>query len=169
MMLPAMLMIYIRVKQDWTETGATWNTYDGTNNWTTAGAGNVTDDRGSTALGVLSGGIGTRTIVLNTTGVSLVQDWIDGDVSNYGITIQDYSESEGMGFDSRDNGTASNTPRLCITFSDGPSTLVTLVSSNLTVANNFATNATGELDIGDLNLNVTGNMTNAGSLGRRHQ
>src|SRR3990167_4779758 len=33
-----------RSKRAWTETGATWNKYDGTNNWATAGGGTNADD-----------------------------------------------------------------------------------------------------------------------------
>jgi RHS repeat-associated protein len=43
------LCVY-RVKQNWTESGATWNSYDGTNPWNTAGAYSV-DDVEQTSVG----------------------------------------------------------------------------------------------------------------------
>jgi hypothetical protein len=43
------LCVY-RVKQNWTESGATWNSYDGTNPWNTAGAYSV-DDVEQTSIG----------------------------------------------------------------------------------------------------------------------
>jgi len=37
-------------RTNWTEAGVTWNKYDGTNNWTTAGGDYTTDDQSSASL-----------------------------------------------------------------------------------------------------------------------
>ena len=34
------------------------------------------------------------TIDLNASGKAVVQDWIDGDLSNYGLTVQNYSGTD---------------------------------------------------------------------------
>ena len=43
-----------KLSRAWTESGATWNTYDGTNNWGTAGAGADGTDRVSTISAALT-------------------------------------------------------------------------------------------------------------------
>jgi hypothetical protein len=40
-----------RLLRAWTEAGATWNKYDGTNDWGTAGAGNTSNDREAANIG----------------------------------------------------------------------------------------------------------------------
>lgn len=70
-----------RVLQAWTESGATWNTYDGTNNWNTSGCLGAGTDRLSTTESV--------TAIASTTGqyyaldcTSLVSDIVDGTISS---------------------------------------------------------------------------------------
>jgi hypothetical protein len=78
-----------RLLRNWTEAGATWNTYDGSNNWGTAGATNASD-RSATASGSV---VITETDygyyeVQDAQLIADVQDMLDGAVSNYGWVIE---------------------------------------------------------------------------------
>lgn len=56
-----------RVYRAWTEAGATWNKYDGTNNWGTAGCDNTTSDRSAVSMGSVITGLGWKSISLDLT------------------------------------------------------------------------------------------------------
>jgi RHS repeat-associated protein len=64
-------------------TGRTWNTYDGTNVWTTAGG-----DIDSTASASASAG-GSGVGWYHWYPTELVQNWVDGSNSNYGVILKD--------------------------------------------------------------------------------
>jgi hypothetical protein len=106
--------------RDWTETGANWFTYDGTNAWTVPGAGGVGTDRGSTVLGSFRGPTlnATTQSALNRTGVKLVQEWVRGLRPNRGFIIQDYADSTTDGVQFRESG-LTNSPGLVITYNEG--------------------------------------------------
>jgi YD repeat-containing protein len=71
-----------RVTRDWT-TGASWNSYDGTNPWTTPG-GDFDPTPAATATVPAHHGGWTE-----WSATSLVQHWVDGSLPNYGVAIQD--------------------------------------------------------------------------------
>lgn len=113
------------VLRNWTEMGATWETYDGTNNWGTAGAQNTASDRNTTVFGTLqddvAGSGNTFVIELNSDGIDLVQDWVDGTKSNYGFIVQNYTPLDGGDFYSREQGTVAYRPKLTIAYTGGTS------------------------------------------------
>jgi hypothetical protein len=80
---------------------------------------------------------------LNANGVGVVQGWINGALSNYGLTMQNYygSTSNAVYFSSSENGTVANRPRLNVTYcvaSTGPiintTSSLSAFSSNIGVA-----------------------------------
>ena len=79
--------------------GATWLLYDGVSGhtWGTSGAANTTSDREDTTLwGATTSSFsstGSKTVSLNPSGIALVQGWIAGTTSNYGVTMQNYSST----------------------------------------------------------------------------
>lgn len=77
-----------RMKRAWTETGATWNKYDGTNDWATAGGGTNSLDVDFTAFGNVAvtnpPTSGWHEISLTA---SMVQDWFDGTFTNNGLML----------------------------------------------------------------------------------
>lgn len=85
-----------RVLRNWTEAGATWNTYNGVNAWGTVGCGNnTTDYDGSVVWGSLSFSasetVGTvKGISLNT---SEFKKWLDGTYQNYGLLLKMQTET----------------------------------------------------------------------------
>lgn len=86
---------YIDIHQclrNWTEAGATWNKYDGTNYWTTAGCGSAGNDYNSTiidSINTISSANQWRTFVLMGTGADnpLTLNW--GDTVNLFIKAKE--------------------------------------------------------------------------------
>jgi hypothetical protein len=120
-----------------TDDGATWLTYDGTNSWGTSGAANTTSDRYNTNLwgaGTSSfSSTGTKTVSLNSDGISVVQGWIAGSTSNYGVTMQNYSSTSGsddLQFASSEN-TSYAGPTLNITYCASTTTPTIATSGSL--------------------------------------
>ena len=118
-------------------TSANWNTYDGSNTWGTGGAANTSSDRYNANMwgaGTTSfSSTGSKTVNLNTDGVSVVQGWINGSTTNYGVTIQNYSTTSGsddLQVSSSENTTVANRPKLNITYCVGGATTHTLSISN---------------------------------------
>ena len=104
------------LKRNWVETGATWNQYASGSNWLIAGA-KGTSDRGTTVLGTMTApAIGKRTITLNAAGIALVQSWVNSPSTNNGIIIDDLIVADGVIFYSRNALTASNRPKLTVTY-----------------------------------------------------
>ena len=110
------LSVY-RSLRAWTESGSTWNKYDGTNNWGTAGADNTTTDREATAIGTVSVGasptIGAGIdIPLNA---AAIQEMVRGTFANNGFVLRVNTESDdGIVYASSDNATPSYRPKLVI-------------------------------------------------------
>jgi len=104
------------LKRSWSETEATWNKDASGDEWQTPGA-KGTSDRGTTVLGtVAASSIGKRTVDLNADGVALIQSWVDSPSKNQGFMLYDGSETDGLAFDSSEASTASNRPKLTITY-----------------------------------------------------
>lgn len=86
--------VYRVIRSGWTELGATWNKYDGTHEWGTAGCGNTSTDREATDIGytTISGtGTGWDTWTLSQADV---QEWLDGEFANNGILIKADTEKD---------------------------------------------------------------------------
>ena len=111
------------LRRNWGETTATWNTYDGSNNWTTVGAADTSDDRYATDLmdGNSDGGwgrsaLGVLTFDFDADGVAQLQDWINGTVTNNGIIFADNDTGDTNAFlwQNQVYATAASRPRLTI-------------------------------------------------------
>jgi len=121
-----------RVKRAWTEgtgagsatgDGATWNTYDGSNAWGTAGCGNTTTDREGTAINnyhaqVASPDIATpskKSILLDP---AKIQEMIPGGVfTNNGFLLKvDNESADQIVYDSKENGDTTLSPKMVINY-----------------------------------------------------
>jgi hypothetical protein len=97
---------------DWTETGVTWNKYDGTNDWTTPGGdytatGEVTDD----------GGGGPAAISLTVTGMeSLVSDAVINRSGLLNIIIRLETVGADNSWIGRSSEAVGNTPELAVIY-----------------------------------------------------
>ena len=69
-----------RMLQPWTEAGATWSTYDGTNAWNTDGALGAGTDRVETEVSITNISVGIAYKELDCT--SIVQDIVDGTIAS---------------------------------------------------------------------------------------
>lgn len=80
-----------RMIRSWGEMTATWNTYDGTHSWGTAGADNTSSDRESSAISTFSY-TGSTTdgeqICAASIDPAKFQDWITGTIPYYGMLIR---------------------------------------------------------------------------------
>ena len=89
--------------------GATWNTYDGTHAWTTAGGDFSTTAAGSATL---PPGTGARQSINIT---NLVQDWLTGAQGNQGIVVKATTEPA-ANLDYFDSSATGNGPELKVTY-----------------------------------------------------
>ncbi len=100
----------------WTETGATWNTYDGTNAWGTIGAdGDAIDSTTKNAASFSAPGNNQTTSVIIT---DMVQDALDAGNVNIDILLKltDETGSENILYNSRDEPSEVLRPQLSVSF-----------------------------------------------------
>ncbi len=120
------------VLQPWTETGASWNSFDGTSPWSTPGIGSP-GDRGDVSLGVIApdtAGV-RRSFKLNASGGALVQDWVTGAKANRGLVLQNYSATRYATLAARERPAAER-PALVVDYVEGE--LVLTSASQQTMA-----------------------------------
>jgi len=77
-----------QITRDWTETGATWNKYDGVNFWTTPGGDYNTTPEWTNTLGALSNRTEVRWYP-----TELVRKWYTGEAANYGFFLKNENET----------------------------------------------------------------------------
>jgi len=120
------------LKQGWIEgrlsgavsnSSANWSTYNGINAWGSAGAQSTTLDRNNSNLWNATSSsynaTGVRTITLNSTGVGVVQSWVDKSLENYGMTIQPTTGSGTLTFASKEHTQyQSPTLKVCFDYSE---------------------------------------------------
>lgn len=99
--------------RSWNESEVTWQNAATGAPWATAGALGATD-RGA-VVGTVTGAVGTRTINLNSAGVSLVQSWVNGGANN-GVVIAHATNTNGIDFASSEHATLAQRPRLNVTY-----------------------------------------------------
>ena len=104
--------------------------------WGTEGAANTASDRYNTNLwGAGSStfsSTGSKTIDLNTEGIAVLQGWVNGSISNYGLTIQNYSgstSSNDLQISSSENTTTANRPTLNITYTLSSDPAITITGT----------------------------------------
>ena len=113
-----------KVLRPWTETGATWATYDGTNNWTTSGGTGGSDADMSSALATISvGATGSYYHWSSAALAALVEDWINGDASNYGVLMRrnpwNAYDAHTKQFRTKDNTADGDRPYLTVVYEVG--------------------------------------------------
>lgn len=128
-----------RACKPWLEGEATYNRWDNANSkeWGSSGANSSSnpctdnsndgsgDDRDSVAEDTVaiqtwtSSGAGDHTWDVT----SLVQDWVDGTINNYGMVIRgsDDNEDKIITYDSSEHATTANRPELTVTYTDAAS------------------------------------------------
>jgi len=102
-----------KLLRPWTESQVTWQNAATGTPWATAGAMGATD-RGA-IVGTVTGSNGTKTITLNSAGLSMVQSWMDGG-TNAGVVIAHATNANAIYFATSEHATPSFRPRLNITY-----------------------------------------------------
>ncbi len=113
-----------RLTQSFTELGATWNKYDGSSNWASAGG-----DFDSSAYSTVNPGSLTDGTKVPFTITSLVQAWASGSTNN-GMLVKVSDEAgsadlRGLPAYSSDDSTADNRPLLVIDYTEPTATPTT--------------------------------------------
>jgi hypothetical protein len=109
------------LKRTWGENTATWDKYDGTNSWGTAGALSTSTDYNSTLSATTATITSTQNsgATLVTSITSIAQAWVTTPSSNYGLLIAPVSlstsNSSSAYFYSRETSTNSYKPTLTVT------------------------------------------------------
>jgi hypothetical protein len=109
-----------RLLRNWSESQATWEVYTTGNNWGTEGASAATD-RSSSISCSFQAPVGTTVgdVLVADIDLSLVQGWVDGSISNYGLLIIDSDEHSGelgLSFGSANESTVSKRPKIEISY-----------------------------------------------------
>jgi len=110
-----------RMLQAWTDSGATWNTYDGTTSWNTGGAEGAGTDRINTPESTTSIGT-TNSIYYGLDCPDLVQDIIDGTISSdEGFHLERNSGGDDSTFKlfTSSSGTDGQRPELVVVYTIG--------------------------------------------------
>jgi hypothetical protein len=126
-------------RTDWSETQATWNVYKTANNWTAAGASNVTNDvespgAGNTACVAYRPPVGTGHVVFTGLG-PLVQDALDVRAGKLRLRIKQDTETSGGDYwralDS-EHTPVNVRPKLTVTFANAGGTTTTTTTPTTT-------------------------------------
>ena len=105
-----------RVLRAWTEAGVTWNKFDGTSDWGTAGCANTTTDREAANIGTAAqpASPSINDVISITLTASKVQEWFTGVLANNGVLLQvDTEANDAIGYDSSEG---TDVPTLLVTY-----------------------------------------------------
>lgn len=99
---------------DWTQNNATWNTRNGSNNWSGGGSFSASD-YSATLLGTFNTG---SSGVKSNNVLTSVENWVQGTVSNRGFALISAANANGTtAFYSNEEGTSSRRPALFVNWS----------------------------------------------------
>ncbi len=153
-----------RILRNWGETTATWNKYDGTNSWTTAGAGSSGNDIAASNSGTNNVGATPAVGFKDWTSAQLatdVQNMLDGSNNQYGWRFISDFEAQGTGyahdnFRSKKNASTSDRPKLTIDYTSP--TLSVSVSDQLNITESVTMLRISFVNTSD-QLNITESVT----------
>lgn len=142
-----------QVTQSWTQ-GATWNTYDGSHAWATAGGDTASIPADTTS-------IAPTTTAAAWHPLSLVQGWVDGTIPNDGLMLEAMGSplQSDLSLYSNSSSNGSNAPSLNIRYEPrlGDYRGYTLDSQTLTDRSRLGINvADGDLLVSNQDLHVSG-------------
>jgi hypothetical protein len=100
------------IKVSWTELGSTWNSRNGADNWTTPGLGSGTD-RDASPHDTASVSSANTWYSLDIT--DLLNEWVAGSRSNFGVLIQGLNVTTSINFSSREHNPPTYSPYLKVT------------------------------------------------------
>jgi hypothetical protein len=101
-----------RITRSWTEAGVTWNSYDGTNSWTSAGGDFDPTVEDMISIDDVYGWYGWNI-------TNLVTGWHNGTYTNYGVMLKGATDLDQKGFYSSDYSNSDYHPKLTINYTTG--------------------------------------------------
>ncbi len=122
-----------KVTKNWTESGVTWNKYDGTNNWSTSGG-----DYAATASATVTAGAVYNTWVewSDSALASDVSDFVNNSSTNFGWIIKDQTEGSSnqdwVRFYSKEHTDSTLRPKLTVTYTTNGDTTPPAAPTGLT-------------------------------------
>jgi RHS repeat-associated protein len=112
-----------RSRQNWTEAGATWNNYDGTNPWNTAGAyGSLDTEQANIGCANTTASQAVGSVITITLSPEQIQEMVSGVWVNRGIMLRMVVESAQNRYDFYSSDEATQTtkrPKLVVNYSVG--------------------------------------------------
>lgn len=133
-----------------TGNGATWNTYDGVNNWTAWGG-----DFNPAAQATANAPNGTN-IWVNFDVTALTQNWVNGSVANNGVFIKKVTESNTRDFktyrSAEYNANPAQRPKLVVQYLPAPDTITMTVNATFNRDGSFGS---GSVDFGNVSPGTT--------------
>jgi RHS repeat-associated protein len=139
----------------YTNGNVTWDTYDGTNNWTTLGG----DYSSSPTTSATAPSSGTMSLNIST---ALAQSWVDGSATNNGLLLKASNESSGTNLAEFDPQ-SDNEDQLIVTWSPnvgvapGDPIITHTLDDRMTLGVNAAN---GNLVLHDVDLSINGTGLN---------
>ncbi len=127
------------VSKDWTQSGATWSTYDGTHSWSTAGLDNTADfSITNSATFSIANGVSTTsgTVITSTDMSAIVSAWVTNSANNKGLVIIPFSCSNNgasPSFSSNETATSGAAPKLYVNYTS-PAACLTIPTTYNPVA-----------------------------------
>ena len=157
-----------KVTKNWTESGVTWNKYDGTNNWTTSGG-----DYEATASATVTAGAVWNIWVdwSSSTLVSDVQGFVNNPSTNFGWIIKDQTEGSSnqdwVRFYSKEYTGTTLRPKLEVTYTTegdttppaAPTGLTATAVSSSQINLDWNNNTEGDLDHYNVYRSTTSGFT----------
>lgn len=146
----ASIGVYQMVNDPWTAS-ATWNTYDGTHSWTTAGGDFIADPQGSAWAKTTVGGASTIGMYWSWNITQLVAGWAGSTVPDHGLLLKDINEPPNAGenvFTFNSSHATSNLPYVSVEYEYGVGTPSTYSFSDFPLADSMQ----GSVNVGNGNL-----------------
>ncbi len=140
--------VYQMVTDPWTSS-ATWNTYDGTHSWTTAGGDYTSDSLGHAwATSTVGGSTGTG-FYYNWQITQLVAGWSGSTMPDHGLVVKDVNETTNANvFSFNSSHATSNLPYISVQYEYGVGSRPTYTFSDFPLADTMS----GSVNVGNGNL-----------------
>ncbi len=140
--------VYQMVTDPWTSS-ATWNTYDGTHSWTTAGGDYTSDSLGHAwATSTVGGSSGTG-FYYNWQITQLVAGWSGSTMPDHGLLVKDVNETTNANvFSFNSSHATSNLPYISVQYEYGVGSRPTYTFSDFPLADTMS----GSVNVGNGNL-----------------
>lgn len=143
---------FYKMLRSWSESAATWNKYDGSNSWGTAGASGVSD-AGTTSFGGVAKSTtvdAEASVILDANGIACVQEWVGNHAGNNGFLLVKTGGSNNGDIHSFEATNAAYRPKLTISYTMGgtPAPEISVSSGGQIVSGSVTPSTSNGTDFG---------------------